>query len=93
LFFSVRWYIKRSGHSYKIGRQAWAVILLWYSLLAMFVGLATIKDSIALGVPMAALWACVAFACWKWRQRLRRAEATLATLPAATPEVTLHVQR
>jgi hypothetical protein len=85
LFFSVRWYIKLSGHTYKLARQAWASILFWYSLLAILVGImmaATI--SYAFGVPMMVIWACVAFACWKWRGRLRRAEAAIsATMPTA----------
>jgi hypothetical protein len=27
LFYSVRWYIKLSGHTYKLARQTWAAIL------------------------------------------------------------------
>jgi len=86
LFFSVRWYIMLSGHTYKVNRQAWAVILFWYSVLATLVGLVMIfAVSVALGAPLVLLWSGVGFACWKWRQRLRRAES-LTALPA-TAEV------
>ena len=78
LFFSVRWYIKLSGHTYKISRQAWAVILLWCSVIATAVGVAIIPMvSVTFGEFIVALWACIGFACWKWRQRLRRTEAIL----------------
>ena len=38
LFLSVRWRVKLSGHNYKVGRQAIAAILFWYSLLAILFG-------------------------------------------------------
>ena len=85
LFFSVRWYIKLSGHSYHISRQAWAVILLWCSVIATAVGVAMIPMvSVTFGEFIVAIWACVGFACWKWRQRLRRTEVILSTVPAVT---------
>src|ERR1700684_2399158 len=41
LYYSTRWNIKLSGHTYKIDRQTVATILFWYSLFALFVGLMT----------------------------------------------------
>jgi hypothetical protein len=85
--FSARWYIKLSGHTYKVSRQAWAVILFWHSVLATLFGFAMMfAASVVLGAPLVLLWSGVGFACWKWRQRLRRAETGLAALPA-TAEV------
>ena len=76
LFYSVRWYMKLDGHTYKLARQAWASILFWYSLLATLTGLALmVSVSVAPAIPITALSALLGFACWKWRRRLRRAEA------------------
>jgi hypothetical protein len=38
LFYSVRWYLKLGGHSYKLARQAWASILFAYSLVGALIG-------------------------------------------------------
>ena len=76
LFYSVRWYMKLNGHTYNLSRQAWASILFWYSLLAILIGLVMmVSSSFAIGAPMAAIWACSGFAFWRWRGRLRCAEA------------------
>jgi hypothetical protein len=75
LFYSVRWYLKLSGHTYKVGRQAWASILFWYSLLGVLLGLTLTRVSGVFGVGAAILWVFVALACWKWRKRLRRVES------------------
>ena len=34
-----------------------------------------VSSSFAIGAPMAAIWACLGFAFWRWRGRLRCAEA------------------
>jgi type II secretory pathway pseudopilin PulG len=84
LFYSVRWYMKLDGHTYKLARQAWASILFWYSLLAILVGLGmAVTISVAVGATMTAIWACLGFVCWKWRGRLRRAEASGAVSKGA----------
>jgi hypothetical protein len=76
LFFSVRWYIKLSGHTYKLARQTWAAILLWYSVFAVLCGVAALLGRfIGMGIMFIVLWSAVGFACWKWRQSLRRREA------------------
>jgi hypothetical protein len=55
--FSARWYIKLSGHTYKVSRQAWAVILFWHSVLATLFGFAMMfAASVALGAPLVLLW-------------------------------------
>jgi hypothetical protein len=76
LFYSVRWYIKLNGHTYKVARQAWASILFWYSTIGILMGLALrVSFSVIAGALMMTVWVLVGFACWKWRGRLRRAEA------------------
>jgi hypothetical protein len=76
LFFSVRWYIKLSGHTYKLARQTWAAILFWYSVFAVLCGVAALLGRfIGMGIMFIVLWSAVGFACWKWRQSLRRREA------------------
>jgi hypothetical protein len=86
LFFSVRWYITLSGHTYRVSRQAWASILFWYSFVgilmgATFVRLAVITGhSSSFGMILAAVWALIAFACWEWRKRLRAQERKMPEL-------------
>jgi hypothetical protein len=76
LFYSVRWYMKLDGHTYKLTRQAWASILFWYSMIGVLMGLMFTRSvSVIAGTVMMVVWALVGFACWKWRGRLRRAEA------------------
>ena len=79
LFYSVRWYMKLDGHTYKLARQAWASILFWYSLLATLTGLALmVSVSVAPAIPITVLCSLLCFACWKWRRQLRLAEAKQA---------------
>jgi hypothetical protein len=78
LFYSVRWYLKLGGHTYKLARQAWASILFAYSLLGVLIGAALTRMSLVLGPVAALTWAAVAFGCWRWRRRLRRKERDLA---------------
>ena len=85
LFFSVRWYIKLSGHSYKLARQTWAAILFWYSMFAVLFGVGALANRLfAMGVVFLVLWSGIGFACWKWRQRLRRAEAQINSVPLSS---------
>jgi hypothetical protein len=83
VFYSVRWYMKLSGHTYKLARQAWASILFCYSLLGILIGLAMLPVfmpgrtvPVAFGIVMVAVWTSVAVASWMWRRRLRRAETS-----------------
>jgi len=80
LFYSVRWYLKLNGHTYRLARQAWASILFVYALLATPIDayIALIMKSAVLGVVMAVVWAALAFACWRWRKRLRSEEIAAA---------------
>src|SRR6266853_2481316 len=39
LYYSTKWLMKLSGHTYKVGRQTWAALLFWYSVFAAFIGL------------------------------------------------------
>ena len=43
LFFSVRWYLTLSGHTYKVTGQAWASIFLGYSFIGVLVGVLMVK--------------------------------------------------
>jgi hypothetical protein len=78
LFYGVRWYIKLSGHTYKVARQTWAAILFWYSMLALVMGIGFLmeKEIIGGGIYLV-VWGIIGFSCWKWRQRLRQKEVQL----------------
>lgn len=85
LFFSVRWYIKLSGHSYRLARQTWAAILFWYSMFAVLFGIGALANGlIAMGLTFLILWSGIGFVCWKWRQGLRRAEAQINSFPPSS---------
>jgi membrane protein implicated in regulation of membrane protease activity len=74
LFFSARWYMKLSGHTYKVGRQTWAAIIFWYSLLAIIVGIGVMYKFVWFGVVIVVIWSLAAFACRRWLKRLRKEE-------------------
>lgn len=81
LFFSVRWYLTLSGHTYKTTAQAWLYILRPYALLASFliavVLLIRAKANITalIGVLTTAFWAWSVYASTKWLKRLHVLEA------------------
>src|SRR6267378_8511503 len=61
LYYSARWSVKLSGHTYKVGRQTTAALLFWYSAFATFIGLMTPvfqrnKSSLIFGGVMVAIW-------------------------------------
>lgn len=84
LFYSVRWYLKLDGHTYKLARQAWASILVVYALIAVLIGAAMVMTSAVFGAVMVIVWSAIAVASWKWRKRLRNKESAAAAskLPA-----------
>jgi hypothetical protein len=91
LFYSIRWNIKLHGHTYKLGRQTWAALLFWYSVLAAFIGLDMIAfehNSFGLtpGSIMLVLWSGMAYICRRWQKRLLGAErAQQSTVPQSQP--------
>jgi hypothetical protein len=79
LFYSTRWSIKLSGHTYKVGRQTTAALLFWYSAFATFIGLMMPvyernKSGLIFGGVMVVIWFSAAYACNRWQKRLRVAE-------------------
>jgi hypothetical protein len=55
------------------------VILFWYSLLAVLIGLLTAFEErnafgLVFGAVMVAIWSCSAYACKRWLNRLRAEE-------------------
>ena len=79
LFYSGRWRMKLSGHNHRVGRQTTAVILFWYSLLGILIGLVAAfgeRDMFGLvfGAVMVAIWSGSAYACKRWLRRLRAEE-------------------
>jgi hypothetical protein len=88
LFFSARWLMKLSGHTYKVGRQATAALLFWYSAFATFIGLMMPvfeRNTFGLisGGVMVTIWLTAAYACKRWQRRLRVAERAQES-PACT---------
>lgn len=86
LFLSVRWRVKLSGHNYKVGRQAIAAILFWYSLLAILFGVLMplferSTFTLVVGAVMVAIWSGSAYVSRRWQRRLRSAERSLAMTP------------
>ncbi|MGH9747636.1 MAG: hypothetical protein ACRD59_16190 [Candidatus Acidiferrales bacterium] len=84
LFYSARWRISLSGHSYKLGQQTIAALLFWYAVFAAFIGLmAPLVERTTFGLTFAAVmivvWSSVAYACKRWQQRLRAAEHSYLT--------------
>jgi hypothetical protein len=79
LFFSVRWYLTLSGHTYKVSGQAWASIFLGYSFIGLVVGALLLRVNPMFGVFMLALWALIGFSCWKWRRKIRSTERSLSS--------------
>ena len=79
LYYSTKWLMKLSGHTHKVGRQTWAAILFWYSILAVLIGLMilvyerNVFGLISSGV-MVLIWSLSAYACRRWQQRLRIAD-------------------
>jgi hypothetical protein len=96
LYYTVKWSMKLSGHTYKVGRQTVAKLPFWYSVVAALVGLMmplVKRNTFGFGYAavMLIIWSTVAYACWQWRQRLRRAERshlqgapTLPIIPLST---------
>ncbi len=79
LYYSARWSLKLSGHTYKVGWQTVATIVFWYSLFAVFVGLimpfyARNTFGFKYAVIMVVVWSTVAYVSKRWQQRLRRIE-------------------
>ncbi len=80
LFFSSRWRMKLSGHTYKVGRQTLAILLFWFSLFGLLGGLilpfaARSFSSVGIGLVMIALWGSAAYFFRKWLKRLRQSAA------------------
>ena len=87
LYYSTRWLMKLSGHSYKLGQQTWAALLFWYSALAVLLGLTLSFGErnttvLTIGAVMLVVWLSVAYACWRWRRSLRRQEKEQQSQPA-----------
>jgi hypothetical protein len=79
LFYSAKWLMKLSGHTYKVGRQTWAALLFWYSVFAAFTGLIMPvyernTFGFTYGAVMIVIWSGAAYACKRWQRRLRTAE-------------------
>jgi hypothetical protein len=79
LYYSARWSLKLSGHTYKVGWQTVATIVFWYSLFAVFVGLmmpfyARNMFGFKYAVIMVVVWSTVAYVSKRWQQRLRKIE-------------------
>lgn len=79
LYYSSRWSLKLSGHTYKVGSQTVATIVFWYSLFAVLVGLtmrfyARNTFGFKYAVIMVVVWSTVAYISRRWQQRLRRIE-------------------
>jgi hypothetical protein len=79
LYYSAKWSLKLSGHTYKVGWQTVATIVFWYSLFAAFVGLimpfyARNTFGFKYAVIMVVVWSTVAYVSKRWQQRLRRIE-------------------
>ena len=79
LYYSARWSLKLSGHTYKVGSQTVATIVFWYSLFAVFVGLtmpfyARNMFGFKYAVIMVVVWSTVAYVSKRWQQRLRTIE-------------------
>jgi len=79
LYYSTKWLLKCSGHSHKLGRQTWATLLFWYSILAALIGLMMPVfernlSGLILGGAMVAIWSLSAYACKRWQKRLRASE-------------------
>ncbi len=84
LFFSVRWYLTLSGHTYKVNGQAWASIFLGYSFIGVLVGVLMVKLYPSFGAIMLALWMLIGFLCWKWRRKVRAMERALSSPAPST---------
>lgn len=79
LYYSARWSLKLSGHTYRVGSQTVATIVFWYSLFAVLVGLlmpfyARNMFGFKYAVIMVLVWSTVAYGCRRWQQRLRAVE-------------------
>jgi hypothetical protein len=90
LYYSTKWLMKLSGHTYKVGRQTWAALLFWYSILAIFIGLMMPVyernlSGLIFGGVMVVIWSLSAYACRRWQQRLRTAERAQVTVPQSQP--------
>lgn len=86
LFYSARWCMKLSGHTYKVGRQTMAALLFWYSVFAAFIGLMMPvyernMTGFILGGGMIVIWSGVAYVCRRWQKRLLAAERAQGTAP------------
>jgi hypothetical protein len=91
LYYSAKWLMKLSGHTYKVGRQTWAALLFWYSVFAAFIGLIiSVYERNTFGFPygavMLVIWSGAAYACKRWQRRLRTAElAQHSAVPQGEP--------
>ena len=79
LYYSARWSLRLSGHTYKVGSQTVATIVFWYSVFAVLVGLimpfyARNTFGFKYAVIMVVVWSIVAYVSKLWQQRLRRIE-------------------
>lgn len=89
LYYSARWSLKLSGHTYKVGSQTVATIVFWYSLFAVLVGLtmrfyARNTFGFKYAVIMVVVWSIVAYVSKRWQQRLRAVERSRLTEASAT---------
>lgn len=89
LYYSARWSLKLSGHTYKVGSQTVATIVFWYSLFAVFVGLlmpfyAQNMFGFKYAVIMVVVWSTVAYISRRWQQRLRAVERSRLAEASAT---------
>jgi hypothetical protein len=89
LFYSARWRMKLSGHSWRVGRQTLAVILFWYSFFGVLLGLLTPlaeRSTVGFvsGALVVAIWSCSAYACKRWQRRLRAEELSQAAFISAS---------
>jgi hypothetical protein len=89
LYYSTKWRISLSGHTYRLGRQTWTALLFSYSVFAAFIGLTLLvveRNTIGLsfGGVMLVIWLSVGYVCWRWRRSLRSQEQAQCS-QTATP--------
>jgi uncharacterized membrane protein len=81
LFFSTRWRLKLAGRTYKVGRQAFAVLWFCESILGILLGLVFIsRVGIPFGAGMVVVWSLSLWATYRWLKRLRSHEVS-ASVP------------
>jgi len=71
LFYSTRWTLTLSGHSYKVGRQAFATLWFWESILGMLLALFMLRISVVSSLATFSMWSLSTWAMYRWLKRLR----------------------